>query len=417
MIDTAADLIIHDTASDDATYLVSVFHSLEDTVFQQAITDTTLTITELAPNTDYTVHVLKRCADGMEHAMVSATFHTPSASCLPVTELPWSETFDDCSTYVPDCWTALNMNSGNVCVVTGEILPDPNEHTLIAYGAHAPEMLLLLPELALPMDSLLLSFDMMRYLYVDTIAGVEVGIVTDTADVSTFMPMATCIPNGDMVWERFQVTVPQVTSSRIALRFIIFDGPTYSAVIYVDNFTVEELSILPAPTNLQMLSVDSLTATVAWNAGGSESQWQLELTAPDTQTFSPSSNPTFTFTGLAPMTHYTVRVAAVDDDGTMSGWSLPLEFTTLDTTHTEGIACIEGNVDVTLYPNPAHTSVRVGVAEAADVTIIDMNGRTISTFRIHHSRHTVELESMARGTYMLRVVTAHGVAVRKLLVE
>ena len=505
---SAAELIIHDTTSDDATYVVYVNHSMGHLVFQQTITDTTLTITGLAGATTYRVHVLKRCADGTEYAMVSDTIHT---LCGLVSELPWSESFENCGSSLPECWTTINQNS-NILSVGGTIHSGPGHHALWAYSVGTPELLVVLPEFSVQPDSLLLSLDVLRYQYgYDSAAGVEVGIITDINDATSFIPMVSCVPNDVWSWGHYQASFPGYASGRLALRFLVVNNVVEAAHTIVDNVTVELLSAplidtcaqptaiyvtathvdgatlqivspmavphyrlyvdgdsvelyssvytitgleadslytvgvssicadgsvtarievqfrtdtvavppaLPIPGNLQLLAVDSLSATVIWDTDGDERQWLLELTAPDTQTFAQSSIQTFTFTGLSPLTHYVVRVAAVDDDGIMSGWSLPLEFTTLDTTSAVGIAEIQNTkFKIVIQPNPAHTSVTVRVGEPAEVSLMDINGRIVAQRQSREANVTFDLRALPTGTYMVRVVTASGVTVGKLIVR
>ena len=73
---------------------------------------------------------------------------------------------------------------------------------------------------------------------------------------------------------------------------------------------------------------------------------------------------------------------------------------------------------ITVYPNPAVREVTVsGMESGATVSIIDVNGR-----EIHHAEkvagaYSLNLGTMARGTYFVRVTDRRGVTVRKLVVK
>ena len=80
-----------------------------------------------------------------------------------------------------------------------------------------------------------------------------------------------------------------------------------------------------------------------------------------------------------------------------------------------------GDVDattVTLHPNPATTTVTLaGLEPGATVTIVDMNGREISKFKIQNSEFEIDVTSLASGTYFVRIAGERQTAVRKLIVK
>ena len=139
--------------------------------------------------------------------------------------------------------------------------------------------------------------------------------------------------------------------------------------------------------------------------------------APATQTFTQSNIQTFT--NLVPLTHYAVRVAAVDKHNRMSDWSQPLEFTTLDTTHTIGVPSAEA-AKVAIYPNPAHGNVTIEATSPATVTLLSLNGRAVNTQAFTQSSNqtiTIDLSSVPQGAYFVKVVSRGSVSVRKLIVK
>ena len=146
----------------------------------------------------------------------------------------------------------------------------------------------------------------------------------------------------------------------------------------------------------------------------------VELSCADTlatQTFTQSNIQTFN--NLVPLTHYTVRVAAVDKHNRMSEWSQPLEFTTLDTIHTIGIPTAEVG-SVAIYPNPAHGRVTIETTSPATVTLLSLNGREVNTQAFTQSSNqtiTIDLSSVPRGAYFVKVVSHGSVSVRKLIVK
>ncbi len=73
---------------------------------------------------------------------------------------------------------------------------------------------------------------------------------------------------------------------------------------------------------------------------------------------------------------------------------------------------------VSLYPNPATTTVTLtGLEPGAKVTIVDLNGREISKFKIQNSKFEIDVTSLASGAYYVRITGQRQQAVRKLIVK
>ena len=73
--------------------------------------------------------------------------------------------------------------------------------------------------------------------------------------------------------------------------------------------------------------------------------------------------------------------------------------------------------DVTLFPNPATSTVTVRANGMEQVSIIDLNGRTVMTQRVNTETATFDLSTLAKGTYFVRIVGQQAAAVRKLVVK
>lgn len=73
-----------------------------------------------------------------------------------------------------------------------------------------------------------------------------------------------------------------------------------------------------------------------------------------------------------------------------------------------------------IYPNPATTSVTIslnGLDSEAMIEIVDMNGRTINELRTQNTELTIDLSSMTKGAYFIRITSGSISAVRKLIVK
>lgn len=168
-----------------------------------------------------------------------------------------------------------------------------------------------------------------------------------------------------------------------------------------------------APTNVEASNITDNGATISWTAGGNETNWVVEVSgAGNTTEHEVSGTPSKTLTGLEKATAYTVRVKAVCTATSQSPWSQPSMFQTTNV----GIEDVLGESFV-LYPNPATVSVTVELAEAGMVSILDAAGRESGKWSVENGHLTIDLSGYSAGAYYVRVVTAQGTAVRKLIVR
>ena len=311
---TTADLTINDTAPAGATYIVTL---VSDNGTVQTLTLSTLnsTLSTLTPITDYTVTVQKRCSDSTAHVPMTATFHT---TCAPIADLPWSESFEDCGTDIPECWSTINRNGNNLSIASA-VGYSSGQRSLSGYSRHTPEMLVLLPEFDLSPDSLMLSLEVMRYQHgSDTALGVEVGIITNPADASTFVPTAVCIPTSLWSWEHYTATFPGYTSGRIAIRYLHVANVSERANTFVDNITVEPLpASLPdtcVQPNVLVSNIRGDGAVLHISSPMAMPHYMLYVDGDSVEIFSSL----YTVTGLAADSLYTVGVSSICADSSLT---------------------------------------------------------------------------------------------------
>ena len=99
--------------------------------------------------------------------------------------------------------------------------------------------------------------------------------------------------------------------------------------------------------------------------------------------------------------------------------------TGIDTTQidTTGIRLALGDADFSLRPNPARGSAELRlqypVAETAELTLYDMRGREVRRVALRRGDKTVrlDLDGLPAGAYLLKLLTPHGLATRRLLVQ
>lgn len=99
--------------------------------------------------------------------------------------------------------------------------------------------------------------------------------------------------------------------------------------LHIDNVRVDYIPSCAIPTALAKDNVTAHTVDLAWTAGGTETAWVVAYKASTDADFTEEnvSNPTYTLTGLAPETAYTVKVRA-NCGGAYSDWTNTISFTT-----------------------------------------------------------------------------------------
>ena len=172
------------------------------------------------------------------------------------------------------------------------------------------------------------------------------------------------------------------------------------------------------PTAVTTSNITATSVTVSWT--GTASQYEVEVTDGTTPVSQTVTANQYTFTGLTASTNYTVRVRAICDGGVTSDWSATQSFTTLDGGEPQGIDDVNASYSVNIYPNPAKNTVTIsvdGLNGKAQVSVIDMSGRTVMTSTMESDATQLNVSKLAQGTYFVRINGETISTVRKLVVK
>ena len=177
-----------------------------------------------------------------------------------------------------------------------------------------------------------------------------------------------------------------------------------------------------APINVvveQSTENDIINAHITWE--GTSNEYDIELRTDGQQPFRETiSYIGYDFVG-EPSTTYTVRVRQRCDGGFTSEWTEAVSFTT-PAAPQQGINSVASNSSeqCTIYPNPAtsHTTVSIdSFSGKAQVSVIDMSGRTVTTTTMNGGTAQINVAKLAKGTYFVRISGEQISAVRKLIVK
>ncbi|MBR4135472.1 MAG: fibronectin type III domain-containing protein [Bacteroidales bacterium] len=329
------------------------------------ISGNSYTLTGLNPNeTHYTVMVASQCEENTYSTYsTSASFTT---GCVAMT-IPYTQNFDGyagstASTVVshvmPPCWSYHNA---------GTSYPGyPQTYNSSSYAASGVNSLrfymytssgyadqyAIMPVTDVPVNQLMVNFDLRGYnTGTSYCAELEVGVMTDPTDPSTFVSLGSHYETGATTYNNYTIYLNNYTGNG---QYIAFKAPKPSTgynAFTVDNILVDYAPSCSAPT---ITNYNITSKLLTWTNGdmGTPQSYQVICNANGTTTN------TFTFTttegllmGLAGLTDYTVYVRTICGEGDTSEWSAPYTFTTPETGCTDPanlVAVVNANQDVTL---------------------------------------------------------------------
>jgi len=332
------------SANDNAwEYLIgsSIFNPDLSTDVPTPVTSTTFTIDMLTANTPYYVYVRTVCAGG-EYSEWSdvLSFRT---DCEALTTLPFSENFDNVpgqttgtTNNLPSCWDNLCgtyasyagypiVYSTTSYAVTGNSLRFYSSSSASYDYGNQYAILPTIDVNALPINNLQLSFDARKYSTTYATFTLYVGVMSDPADASTFVPVDTILVN-ETTYDNFTVYFNNYSGNgnRIALCSPQFTSVSINAG-NIDNIVLEVIPTCPKPQNLAASNATTSSIDLAWTETGSATAWNIEygptgFTQGTGTVVAASTNP-FTVTGLNPSSNYDFYVQADCGGGDVSTWS------------------------------------------------------------------------------------------------
>ena len=285
------------------------------------------TITGLTASTQYDFYIKSDCGGG-DYSNYSSVF-TTATECDAIDQLPYTEDFDTYGTgesAYPLCWGKINTYSSNrpYCNATHYA----GTASLYFYaGSTGTYNIAITPSFdpSIPINTLQATF-MYRATYSTDM--LIVGVMTNPADASTFVPVDTVYPATSSVsaWEEKEVNFNQYTGTGQYIAFKNAYTSTY-CYSYIDNLSINLIPSCPKPQHLQALNATTSSIELGWTDYGSATSWEIAYGAPG---FDPdgtaativtaTSNP-FTISNLNSSTTYEFYVRAVCGGSDVSYWS------------------------------------------------------------------------------------------------
>ena len=356
---TTSVTIVWTPGLNETNWLVQYKKSADSvwTFVPDSVLSDTLVLAGLEASSAYDVRVAAWCdtADSTAISDYSIQAHFIT-ECDVITVFPYKEGFDSIAAgtsgttnILPICWNAINTTSyssykGYPTLYKSASYANTPDNSLkfysYAYGNSSTDydpqdQYAILPEME-GISGLRIKLNARKY-SASYDATFTVGVMTDPADVTTYVVVDTISPTSAN-YESFVVPFNTASSDArfIAIKMEGVEVPTTSTAAYrgvhIDDIVVEEIPNCIEPNNLTV--VDSLvtmnSAVLTWTAQGNETEWifQYKKHADAEWTSVPATNDTILLENLESATRYDARVAAKCSETDLSPFTDEVYFVT-----------------------------------------------------------------------------------------
>ena len=355
------------------------------------VTDNTYTFTGLTSSTNYDIRLRSVCAPSEFSTWTTVSAFTV---CDYVT-VPYTQDFESAtgsgSSYFIDCWFR-GTNYSTQYPYASTSYASSGTHSLYFYGTSAYYSYAATPRFDdnVEMDSLEISFNL---LFTSSGYSIEMGMMTDPSDYSTFVPLGTFTSPMSGVWQNFEITTQNYVGNG---RYLAFRIPQWgTSYAYLDDLTVDYLNPCAHPTGIALQSAQSDEATLTWVSNSDEWEYTYGLTGTvdlDNATLQAAYTTSATIDNLQPNTAYDFFVRSVCSGIGESNWRF-VTFTT------ECVALDQLPYTQNFDSMCTHTSnTTSGLNNLSDCWHAHNNGTSYSTYPYVYYSSTYA----ASGNYSLR---------------
>ncbi len=289
-----------------------------DTAGQVTGTGNTATLTNLQSDTEYEYYVVASCAGSEAYATYRNTFRT---ACEPITTLPYSYSFEDATGSgaahaINSCWTE-GTNYSTAYPYPSSTYSHTGDYSYLFYNSSTAGIYsyAAMPLFEEDINRLQANFYMLK---TSTNYGhLQVGVMTNPNDITTFTLVADLQVQELNTWEYFEVPFSGYTGDG---QYIAFLSQVSGAInnTYLDDLTIDYLPACPRPTGLTFSDTTTTGVTLSWTENGTATSWLIEY-GPSGFTrgqgeFVQASSTSYTLNNLTPSTYYDVYLNALCGD-------------------------------------------------------------------------------------------------------
>ncbi len=269
------------------------------------------TIYNLESATQYMIRIKSYCSGEESDYSEIATIMT---ACEPIETLPWNDSFDTYGTgsgVFPPCWSKISSNS-YPCISNTNSFSSPG--AMYMYTTSGAYNYAITPEFAsfIDISTLIVHFQLYKMAISNTI---EVGVISDPQDMTTFESVATLTPTNVSTWEQFTVNFASYTGTGQYIAFKVQDL-SYNNRIYIDDVWIGFAPSCNTPTGLTSIDTGLTESSITLDWDGAEDSnvfsWNIfyrHVGATDWETVEAFYHP-FILIGLEPNLVYEIMISA-----------------------------------------------------------------------------------------------------------
>ena len=249
----------------------------EWTALEEAVTVRPYTLEGLEPATAYDVKIAAKCSDeDMSEYSKALSFTT---ECMIISTFPYKEGFDSitgatASHVLPICWNYINTSTYSsykyypTVYASASAANTPNNSLRFysqysSYTDYDPQdQYAILPQME-GVNGLRIKFNARKY-SASYDATVYVGVMTDPADASTFVQIASLAPT-TAEYEPFVVPLSSYAGEGQYIAFKMPKSTSSYRGLYIDDIVVEEIPNCLEPTGLEISEITEDGAKATWN--------------------------------------------------------------------------------------------------------------------------------------------------------
>ncbi len=280
------------------------------------------TISNLTPATTYDVYVRSDC--GGEYSLYSTKL-TVFIPCTALDSLPYVEGFDTYGTgtgIYPTCWDRINTYSTTTNYPYITTTHYDGVGSLYFYaGTSGTYNIAVSPMIdeSIPVNTLQTTF---MWRASNATSRLEVGVMTNPANASTFVPVDTIVASATSTWEGFEVAFNQYTGEGHYIAFRVAYNSSATGYGYLDSVVIDLIPSCPRPLHVTASNITTSSVDLSWDQNGNPNSWVIEYGpngfAPGTGTEVTATTNPYTVTGLDHSTVYDFYVTADCGGGDVS---------------------------------------------------------------------------------------------------
>lgn len=233
----------------------------DNTWIQEDILTIPHTILGLSVNSNYELFVKTLCNDATYSSASDILYF--STLCSPISQLPYSESFDSYGTgssAYPTCWSRIKPTTSTNPYINSTNSSSPG--SLYFNSTSGDVNIAMTPQFdaSIPINTLMASFKIRKS---NATSKIIVGVMSNPLDETTFDSVTTISPSTTSTWEDFEVNFMNYNGNGDIIAFkSIFD--TITNTVYIDDLVIDLIPSCTRPNRPVASNATSSSIDISW---------------------------------------------------------------------------------------------------------------------------------------------------------